>query len=68
MDAFLTLAGEQFLILCMQSALETMLSKRQNPALQKSIELGCYLASLLLVLRFMEEYIFDIFRSIANFL
>ena len=67
MDAFLSLAGQLFLILCMQSVLETMAAKRQNTSLQKTIELGCYLASLVVVLRFMEEYVFDILRSVSNF-
>lgn len=67
MDGFLTLAGQLFLILCIQSVLEAMAAKWQNNYMQKPIELGCYLASLVAVLRFMEAYLFDILRSISNF-
>lgn len=67
MDGFLTLAGQLFLILCIQSVLEAMAMKWQNHFMQKPIELGCYLASLVAVLRFMEKYLFDILRSISSF-
>ncbi len=67
MDAFLSLAGQLFLILCIQSVLETMAAKRQNSFMLKPIELGCYLASLIVVLRFMEAYLFDILRSLTSF-
>ena len=67
MDGFLTLAGQLFLILCIQSVLEAMAARRQNGFMQKPIELGCYLASLVVVLRFMERYLFDILRSISRF-
>ncbi|MBR4014621.1 MAG: hypothetical protein IKI88_00265 [Anaerotignum sp.] len=66
MQGFLTLAGQLFLILCVQSVLEAMAAKRQNHFMQKPIELGCYLASLIVVLRFMEAYLFDILRSITS--
>ena len=67
MDGFLTLAGQLFLILCIQSVLEAMAARWQNNFIQKPIELGCYLASLVAVLRFMEAYLFSILRSITNF-
>ena len=67
MDGFLTLAGQLFLILCIQSVLEAMAMKWQNHFMQKPIELGFYLASLVAVLRFMEKYLFDILRSISSF-
>ena len=67
MDGFLTLAGQLFLILCIQLVLEAMAMKWQNHFMQKPIELGCYLASLVAVLRFMEKYLFDILRSISSF-
>lgn len=67
MEGFLTLAGELFLILCVQSILEAMVTKKQNALMQKPIALGCYLASLAAVLHFMEGYFPDIFRSIASF-
>ncbi len=67
MAEFYGLAGQLFLILCIQSILETMAAKRQNTALQKPIELGCYLASLAVVLRFMERYVIEILRSVSNF-
>ena len=67
MDGFLTLAGQLFLILCIQSVLEAMAAKWQNSFMLKPIELGCYLASLVAVLRFMETYLFDILRSITKF-
>ena len=67
MDGFLTLAGQLFLILCIQSVLEAMAARWQNNFIQKPIELGCYLASLVAVLRFMESYLFSILRSISKF-
>ena len=67
MDGFLTLAGQLFLILCIQWVLEAMTAKWQNNHMMKPIELGCYLASLVAVLRFMENYLFDILRSISKF-
>jgi len=67
MDGFLTLSGQLFLILCIQWILEAMAARRQNNFLLKPIELGCYLASLAAVLGFMEDYLFDILRSIAKF-
>ena len=67
MDGFLTLAGQLFLILCIQSVLEAMAARWQNNFIQKPIELGCYLASLVAVLRFMEAYFFGILRSITKF-
>jgi len=44
--------------------LEAMVTKWQNNFMLKPIELGCYLASLAAVLRFMETYLFDM--SIAE--
>lgn len=67
MEGFLTLAGQLFLILCVQSVLEVMVAKWQNNFMMKPIELGCYLASLLAVLRFMETYLFDMFRGFSKF-
>ena len=67
MDGFLTLAGQLFLILCIQSVLEAMLTRWQNNFMLKPIELGCYLASLVAVLHFMEAYVFSILRSISKF-
>ena len=67
MDGFLALAGQLFLILCIQSVLEAMVTKWQNNYMLKPIELGCYLASLAAVLRFMERYLFDILRSVLKF-
>lgn len=68
MDGFLVLAGQLFLILCIQSVLEAMASaKWQNNFIQKPIELGCYLASLAVVLRFMQTYVFSILRSFSKF-
>ena len=64
MDGFLTLAGQLFLILCIQWVLEAMVAKWQNNYMMKPIELGCYLASLAAVLRFMEYFLFDILRAI----
>lgn len=67
MDGFLALTGELFLILCIQSVLEAMAARKQNGYMQKPIELGCYLASLVAVLRFMERYLFDILHTILYF-
>ena len=67
MDGFLTLAGQLFLILCVQMILEAMATRWQNSFMLKPIELGCYLASLLVVLRFMETYRFGILKNISKF-
>lgn len=67
MDGFLALAGQLFLILCIQSVLEAMAAKWQNNFMQKPIELGCYLASLVAVLRFMETYLLSILRTMTHF-
>ena len=67
MDGFLALAGQLFLILCIQWILEAMAVKWQNNIMLKPIERGCYLASLLAVLRFMETYLFGILKNISKF-
>ena len=67
MDGFLTLAGQLFLILCVQMILEAMATRWQNSFMLKPIELGCYLASLVAVLRFMEMYLFGILKNISKF-
>lgn len=64
MGAFLTLAGQLMVILCVQSVLEAMAAAKRQNQMQKTIALGCYLASLVLVLRFMEQYLFDILRTL----
>lgn len=65
MGAFLTLAGQLLVILCVQSVLEAMAAAKRQSQMQKSIALGCYIASLVLVLRFMEQYLFDILRTLT---
>ena len=67
MDGFLNLAGQLFLILCIQSVLEVMVTKWQNNYMLKPVELGCYLASLVVVLRFMETYLFGVLKTISKF-
>lgn len=67
MEEFSVLAGQLFLILCVQSILEAMTSKWQNAFMQKPIELGCYIAALAAVLHFMEGYVADILRSLTHF-
>lgn len=64
MGPFLTLAGQMLVILCIQSVLEAMAAAKRQNQMQKNIALGCYLASLVLVLRFMEQYLFAILRAI----
>lgn len=53
MEQFLTLAGQLFVIVCVQSVLEVMTSSRRQNHLYKVIFLACYVSSLLLVLNFM---------------
>lgn len=67
MTDFLTLAGELFLILCVQWVLEAMAERRENHLMQRPIAFGCYLASLWVVLRFMERYFLDILRTLRFF-
>lgn len=33
----------------------------------EALELGCYIASLAVVLRFMETYLLDILRALTHF-
>ncbi len=66
MDGFMALAGQLFLILCVQSILEVLAASRWSGNLQKIISLGAYLAALVLVLRFMQEYMDEILRMILR--
>ncbi len=67
MAGFLGLAGQLFLILSIQSVLEVLAARRQNDPMLKPIELGGYVASLAVVLRFMEGYVSDILGMFENF-
>lgn len=66
MEGFLVLAGQLFLIVCIQSVLEVAAADRFQNHLQKVISLAAYLAALLLVLRFMEGNLLVILRRMAN--
>ncbi|WP_304508815.1 hypothetical protein [Anaerotignum sp.] len=66
MQGFLTLAGQFFIILCIQSILEVMAFSRRQNHLLKPISLGCYIASLLLVLRFMQQYLGEILQALSR--
>lgn len=66
MQGFLTLAGQFFIILCIQSILEVMAFSRRQNHLLKPISLGCYIASLFLVLRFMQQYLGDILQALSH--
>lgn len=66
MEGFLVLAGQIFLIVCIQSVLEVAAADRFQNHLQKVISLAAYLAALLLVLRFMEGNLLVILRKMAN--
>lgn len=65
MEAFLRLAGQLCLIVCVQAVLEVLAADRWQNHLQKVISTACYLAALLLVLRFMQTYLLDILRSMT---
>lgn len=64
MEPFLKLAGELFIIISIQSVLEVMASTRRQYQFQKVIFIGCYIASLALVLNFMYRYFFQIISQI----
>lgn len=66
MDGFLTLAGQLFLIVCIQSVLDVLASDRKYTPLQKMISVGCYIASLVLVLRFMQTHLLHLIQNIAR--
>lgn len=66
MDGFLTLAGQLFLIVCIQSVLDVLASDRKYTPLQKMISVGCYVASLVLVLRFMQTHLFHLIQSMSR--
>lgn len=55
MEGFSVLAGQLFLILCVQSVLEAMASKWQSGFMQKPIELGW---SIALVSKILHRVIF----------
>ena len=65
MEAFLRLAGQLCFIVCVQAVLEVLAADRWQNHLQKVISMACYLAALVLVLRFMQSYVLDILRSIT---
>ena len=67
MKDFLALAGELFLILCMQSILENMSASRRQGGLQKTVSFGCYIASLILVLHFAQEQLFPLLHWFLRF-
>ena len=66
MQPFLTLSSQLLLIVCMQSVLEAVATRRRQNHLQKPIGLGCYFAALVLVLRFMQDYLMDIIHALAR--
>lgn len=66
MDGFLVLASQIFLILCIQSILEVMASSRRENHYLKPISLAGYVASLLIVLNFIQEYVFEIINSVQR--
>jgi hypothetical protein len=66
MEPFLKLAGELFLVIFVQSVLEIFASSRKQYHFHKVIFLGCYLASLALVLNFMYQYFFQMIPGIFN--
>ena len=61
MQDFLQLAGELFLIICVQSILEAMLSDKRNNPYTKVIFFAAYIASLALVLNFMYQHFSRLF-------
>lgn len=66
MEGFLVLAGQLFLIVCIQSVLEVAAADRFQNHLQKVISLAAYLAALVLVLRFMDGYLLDMLQRLAR--
>ena len=66
MDGFLVLAGQLFLIVCIQSVLEVAAVDRFQNHLQKVISLAAYLAALVLVLRFMDGYLLDTLQRLTR--
>lgn len=66
MDAFMKLAGQLFLIICIQSVLDAMVSSWRQNHFQKVISLACYIASLLLVINFMYKYFFQTLTQLVH--
>ena len=66
MEGFLVLAGQLFLIVCIQSVLEVAAAVRFQNHLQKVISLAAYLAALVLVLRFMDGYLLDTLQRLTR--
>lgn len=66
MDGFFALAGQLFLILCIQSVLEVFAASRWSNGLQKVISFACYVAALFLVIQFMQGYLSEILRTISR--
>lgn len=66
MQAFLTLVGQLLFIICIQAVLEVLAADRFQNHFQKVISTACYLAALVLVLRFMQNYLLDILHSMLR--
>lgn len=68
MDQFLTVIGELFLIICVQSVFDVLISEKKQPYMKKIISLACYIGSMIIVLNFMVNYLFaslsSLFRNI----
>lgn len=68
MEQFLTVIGEIFLIICIQSIFDVLVSEKKQPYMKKVVSLACYIGSMIIVLNFMINYLFaslsDLFRSI----
>lgn len=57
MGEFLTVLGEIFIIICLQSILEVFASAKRQTYMQKMISVLCYLGALYLVIQFAYQYL-----------
>ncbi|WP_317855151.1 hypothetical protein [Chakrabartyella piscis] len=66
MEGFFTLVGQIFVILCIQSLLESMVNTKKQAHIQKIIGVGCYVATLVVVVQFMEKYLMEVMKAVMQ--
>lgn len=69
MREFLTMMGEIFLIVCIQSIMEAFVLDKNNSLMQRLLSIACYLGSLFIVLQFtFQSLIGELARIFRSFL
>lgn len=66
LEEFLLLAGQIFLIICIESIIEIMVANKKQTYLLKPIELASYIACLFLVIRFTQLFMKEIISAVLQ--